>query len=103
MAIFLFCVINYKFYDVDVFSMNEELLCGTRRVCLVIDSKEKQFERFESLCQERGIPVLRRDLPSGDYLWLLLPSGAKADYSLDKYDLEQVVIFLHFQILIERL
>ena len=51
---------------------------GTWRVCLIIDSKEKEFERFKNLCWERGIPVLKRKLPSGDYLWVLLPPGAKS-------------------------
>ena len=63
---------------------------GTRRVCLIIDSKEKEFERFKKLCWEQGIPVLRRKLPSGDYLWVLLPAGAKADYSLEEYESEHV-------------
>ena len=53
---------------------------GTRRVCLVVDRREKQRGRLLELARSRGLAAQERQLPVGDYLWLLLPPGAPLTY-----------------------
>ncbi|CAH1772286.1 unnamed protein product [Owenia fusiformis] len=49
---------------------------GAERLCLVIDSQEKERERLIGFARQRGIVTKVRELPAGDYVWLLLPPGA---------------------------
>ncbi|XP_071110427.1 serine-rich adhesin for platelets-like [Haliotis cracherodii] len=47
--------------------------CGTRRLYLVIDDKERDVQRLSKLARDHGIPTLIRSLPAGDYVWILSP------------------------------
>nr|XP_022338684.1 uncharacterized protein LOC111134145 isoform X2 [Crassostrea virginica] len=48
-------------------------VCGTRRVCLIIDEQERDKLRLQQLATERGVDVQFRQLGAGDYLWILSP------------------------------
>ena len=67
-------------------------LIGTRQVCLVMDNREKQKERMATLATSHGLPILMRDLPVGDYIFVLLPPGVTTHtYSAQAHQhLEQV-------------
>ncbi|XP_046559166.1 uncharacterized protein LOC124268187 [Haliotis rubra] len=56
---------------VPVQHMNSQ--CGTRRLYLVIDDKERDVHRLSKLARDHGIPTLIRSLPAGDYVWILSP------------------------------
>ncbi|XP_078615860.1 uncharacterized protein LOC144884423 [Branchiostoma floridae x Branchiostoma japonicum] len=65
--------------------------CGTRRVCLLVDSKEPLCERMTALAHRQGVAAQIRDLPVGDFLWILLPPAAGVDYAAVHPDDEQVL------------
>eukprot|EP00058_Branchiostoma_floridae_P028466 XP_002613957.1 hypothetical protein BRAFLDRAFT_67480 [Branchiostoma floridae] len=65
--------------------------CGTRRVCLLVDSKEPLCERMTALAHRQGVAAQIRDLPVGDFLWILLPPAAGVDYAAVRPDDEQVL------------
>lgn len=50
-------------------------MVGTRQVCLLIDTHEKQKERLLAMAAVAGVTAQVRELPVGDYLWVLLPPG----------------------------
>ncbi|CAH1239929.1 MUS81, partial [Branchiostoma lanceolatum] len=54
---------------------------GPRRVCLLVDSKEPLCERMMALAHRQGVAAQIRDLPVGDFLWILLPPAAGVDYA----------------------
>lgn len=60
------------FQIVVVFYINSTV-CGTRRVCLIIDEQERDKLRLQQLATERGVDVQFRQLGAGDYLWILSP------------------------------
>ncbi|XP_069111071.1 platelet binding protein GspB-like [Argopecten irradians] len=47
--------------------------CGRRKICLIIDEQERDRERLLRLAAERNIDAQVRQLPSGDYIWILTP------------------------------
>ena len=61
-----------RFHIVVVFIINSTV-CGTRRVCLIIDEQERDKIRLQQLATERGVDVQFRQLGAGDYLWILSP------------------------------
>ncbi|XP_019628126.1 PREDICTED: uncharacterized protein LOC109472714 [Branchiostoma belcheri] len=65
--------------------------CGSRRVCLLVDSKEPLCERMAALAHRQGVAAQIRDLPVGDFLWILLPPTAGVDYAAVRPDDEQVL------------
>ncbi|XP_078697145.1 uncharacterized protein LOC144925115 isoform X2 [Branchiostoma floridae x Branchiostoma belcheri] len=65
--------------------------CGSRRVCLLVDSKEPLCERMAALAHRQGVAAQVRDLPVGDFLWILLPPAAGVDYAAVRPDDEQVL------------
>ncbi|KAI8500490.1 hypothetical protein Bbelb_220560 [Branchiostoma belcheri] len=65
--------------------------CGSRRVCLLVDSKEPLCERMAALAHRQGVAAQIRDLPVGDFLWILLPPAAGVDYAAVRPDDEQVL------------
>ena len=60
------------FQIVVVFYINSTV-CGTRRVCLIIDEQERDKLRLQQIATERGVDVQFRQLGAGDYLWILSP------------------------------
>ncbi|XP_067658786.1 uncharacterized protein [Haliotis asinina] len=70
--------------------------CGTRRLYLVIDDKERDVHRLSKLARDHGIPTLIRSLPAGDYVWILSPPLASphAEYNGNNRSAELLLPFI---------
>uniref|UniRef100_K1P5Q1 Crossover junction endonuclease MUS81 n=1 Tax=Magallana gigas TaxID=29159 RepID=K1P5Q1_MAGGI len=71
-------------------------VCGTRKVCLIIDEQERDKDRFHQIATERGVDVQFRQLGAGDYLWILTPPMASPTlrYTQQQPTQEKVLPFL---------
>ncbi|XP_056019472.1 uncharacterized protein LOC125678232 isoform X2 [Ostrea edulis] len=71
-------------------------VCGTRKICLIIDEQERDKNRFHQIALERGVDVQFRQLGAGDYLWILTPPMASPNlrYTHQQPTLEKVLPFL---------
>ena len=64
---------NFSLFQIVVVFIINSTVCGTRRVCLIIDEQERDKLRLQQLATERGVDVQFRQLGAGDYLWILSP------------------------------
>ncbi|VDI30280.1 Hypothetical predicted protein [Mytilus galloprovincialis] len=71
-------------------------VCGTRKVCLIIDEQERDKGRFLQLADQWGIDAQVRSLPAGDYIWILTPplQGPDVKYDQRQPSLEKVLPFI---------
>ncbi|CAC5382280.1 unnamed protein product [Mytilus coruscus] len=71
-------------------------VCGTRKVCLIIDEQERDKDRFLQLADQSGIDAQVRSLPAGDYIWILTPplQGPDVKYDQRQPSLEKVLPFI---------
>ncbi|XP_062591696.1 uncharacterized protein LOC134253200 isoform X2 [Saccostrea cucullata] len=71
-------------------------VCGTRKICLIIDEQERDKDRFHQIATERGVDVQFRHLGAGDYLWILTPPMASPTlrYTQQQPTIEKVLPFL---------
>ncbi|CAC5397733.1 unnamed protein product [Mytilus coruscus] len=71
-------------------------VCGTRKVCLIIDEQERDKDRFLQLADQWGIDAQVRSLPAGDYIWILTPplQGPDVKYDQRQPSLEKVLPFI---------
>ncbi|XP_076086625.1 uncharacterized protein LOC143057239 isoform X2 [Mytilus galloprovincialis] len=71
-------------------------VCGTRKVCLIIDEQERDKNRFLQLADQWGIDAQVRSLPAGDYIWILTPplQGPDVKYDQRQPSLEKVLPFI---------
>ncbi|XP_063410099.1 uncharacterized protein LOC134693283 [Mytilus trossulus] len=71
-------------------------ICGTRKVCLIIDEQERDKNRFLQLADQWGIDAQVRSLPAGDYIWILTPPlpGPDVKYDQRQPSLEKVLPFI---------
>ncbi|XP_033763465.1 uncharacterized protein LOC117344746 [Pecten maximus] len=70
--------------------------CGRRKICLIIDEQERDRERLLHLAAERNIDAQVRQLPSGDYIWILTPplNDTRQKYSQKNTDEELVLPYI---------
>ncbi|XP_061163432.1 uncharacterized protein LOC133172537 [Saccostrea echinata] len=73
-----------------------DTVCGTRKICLIIDEQERDKDRFLQIATERGVDVQFRHLGAGDYLWILTPPMASPTlkYTQQQPTIEKVLPFL---------
>lgn len=74
---------------------NCSTVCGTRKVCLIIDEQERDKDRFHQIAMERGVDVQFRQLGAGDYLWILTPPMASPTLRYTQQQPTQEKVHLH--------